>query len=185
MLADRKILLAIAIAILALSPCAGAVAKVDEYSDEHSVANASASVDKALAYARAQSFGAALAALDRVDPGASSVYEIGFARARILAWAGRYDEADAHYAQLLREYPEDPDIRLGHAYLAYYQGDLSPADTRFASILVDFPEYEEARRGLERVRKARRLSDDEAQAQKISWRLDSGAEISTFQRSPS
>jgi len=141
------------------------------------------SLEQAMKLAENEQYQQALEQLDRLTPPLQTSYEARFARARILSWAKRHNDADEVYRSLIRDFPSDPDVLLGHAYLAYYQGEFEQAEMRFASVVRNYPDYHDASSGLERAR----LANDAAQKTDSSpapqWRLNYGAELSSFSRS--
>lgn len=138
-------------------------------------------VDHALVLAGQEDYRAALAALDGLGADRQASYETRFARARILSWSGRYQEAEKEFTALLTDYPDDPDVLLAYGYLAYYQGDRQHARQRFSRILATYPDYEDARLGLERAYRIATLPDLENRGHR--FRLDTGLEVSSFSRS--
>ena len=88
--------------------------------------------------------------------------EIGAQRARVLAWAGRLDEAWGAVQALGEESFGDREVAMLAANLALWRADDPEADRRFTGILARWPEDLEARRGRGLARQhAGRL--DEAQ----------------------
>jgi len=103
-------------------------------------------------------------------------YDVRFAKARILAWAGDYQASAAAYDALMSDFPGNPDIQNGYGYLEYYRGNLDAAENHFSSVLASYPGYQDARDGLGRVAAAR--ADEKANDYR--WRIDLNAGLSSF-----
>lgn len=132
---------------------------------------------KALELAGQKQFTQALDVLSRQDASLSSGYEHRFLKARILSWAGQYGAARAELDSLMREHPENPDLQLVLGNLEYYQGRLHEAEIQYERVLRKFPDYQDARNGLENVRKAR--AEAAANGQE-TWRIDGSLSFSDF-----
>lgn len=89
--------------------------------------------------------------------------------ARILSWAGRYDEAEAQFNAILAEDPDNLDVLVARGSLYYYKGDLDKAAETFQFVLDRSPTYGDAKEGLNRVLDAKAAADD---ALGPVWRLD-------------
>lgn len=126
---------------------------------------------RALELAAEQRFDSALETLSKADAEIKSGYEHRFLKARILSWAGEYDAARRELDGLMREFPDNPDLQLAMGNLEYYQGNLDAAEIQYKTVLNRFPNYQDARQGLENVRKARA---DAKNNPNYKWRLDGG-----------
>jgi len=114
---------------------------------------------RALELAGQQKFDQALTLLSGQDAELKAGYEHRFLKARILSWDGQYSKARAELDALMAEYPDNPDLQLTIGNLEYYQGNLDAAETQYQWVLSRFPDYQDARNGLENVRKAKARSD--------------------------
>ena len=139
-------------------------------------------VSAAIEQARAHKYGAAIDTLSTLTDEQSDTYDARFAKARILAWAGRHGDAEFVYRELLADFPDDPDIQVGYGQLAYYQADYDKSISLLKPVTILYPEYEDATLALERAYAAQRSKPNNSDAD-VAWRLDYGAEISTFDRS--
>lgn len=74
------------------------------------------------------------------------------ARARTLSWAGRLDEAERGYAEVLARDAADRDARIGLAQVRSWRGDLDGAAARYEALLRDDPAELRALIGLAQVR---------------------------------
>lgn len=135
---------------------------------------------EALELAGAKKFEQALSLLSQQDTGTQSEYEHRFLKARILSWAGKYDEAEIEVNSLLTAYPGNPDVQLTAGNLQYYQGNLSAAEQYYQTVLEKFPSYDDARTGLENVRRAQAAALNK-RSQK--WRIDGSLGLSDFSES--
>lgn len=88
-------------------------------------------------------------------------------RARILAWTGRWPEAEAQYREVLRKAPNDVDILLGLSDVLFWEGKLGQA----ASLLEQAQELQPAnyeiairRSKLDAAVREQRASSEAAQA---------------------
>lgn len=132
---------------------------------------------RALALAGEQKFDQALLLLSQQDAELQSGYEHRFLRARIFSWAGQYKQANTELDKLISEYPDNPDLQLAKGNLEYYKGNLNAAELYYQTVLDKFPAYEDARKGIANVRKAK--SDALKNAPK-KWRIDGGFSLSDF-----
>lgn len=132
---------------------------------------------EALALAGQKQFEQALALLSQQDAAAQSGYEHRFLRARILSWAGKYDEAENELNALMSAYPDNPDLQLAAGNLQYYQGNSRAAETYYQTVLDAYPDYEDARTGLENVRRAQAAAIDSPSQR---WRIDGSLGLSNF-----
>jgi len=91
----------------------------------------------------------------------------------LLSWAGQYEAAQVELDSLIKEYPGNPDVQLVLGNLAFYQSDYAVAEQNYQAIINEYPNYQDARDGLENVRKAR------ASKQNIQkkWRLDGSVSV--------
>lgn len=140
-------------------------------------------IASAMELAQQEQYDEAITALDNLTPEQKTSYKARFARARILGWSGRFAEAEDIYLSLLAEYPDNADLQIGYAQVAYYQADYDKAEALFTSVTLRYPDYNDAHRGLERVQRARNTDQSGDPSVAAQWRLDYGAELSTFERS--
>jgi len=132
---------------------------------------------KALDLAGQQKFDQALRLLSQQDAKLRAGYEHRFLKARIHSWAGQYSDARRELNSLMAAYPDNADLQLAMGNLEYYQQNLTAAERHYVAVLDKFPEYQDARTGLENVRKARK---EAAANGNHSWRLDSSLGFSDF-----
>ncbi len=132
---------------------------------------------QALELAGQKNFESALSVLGHQNAQLASGYEHRFLKARILSWAGKYGEARSELDSLMKSYPDNPDLQLALGNLEYYQGRLNAAEIEYGKVLRKFPNYQDARNGLDNVRKAR--AEAAANGQE-TWRIDSGLGFSDF-----
>ena len=92
--------------------------------------------------------------------------------ARLLAWAGRNDDAKARAARLRTDYPANADILTLAGDIAWYGGDVETAHDCYQKALSLIPDSSDALQGLDRTDAAR----------KKRWRLDGGVDVSWFGR---
>jgi len=135
---------------------------------------------QALELAGQQKFDQALTLLSGQDAELKAGYEHRFLKARILSWAGQYSKARAELNALMAEYPDNPDLQLTIGNLEYYQGNLDAAETQYQWVLSRFPDYQDARNGLENVRKAKAAKASNGEH---DWRIDGSVGLSDFDRS--
>lgn len=137
--------------------------------------------EQALALAGEKKFDEALAVLSRQDSALVTGYEHRFLKARILSWAGTYGQARGELDALMAEYPNNPDLRLARGNLNYYQGRLGAAEEDYQSVLNEYPDYQDAKNGLETVRKARQAKGQlQSEDTDHEWRIDGGLGLSDF-----
>lgn len=132
---------------------------------------------KALELAGQKNFDKALSVLSQQSSDIASGYDHRFLKARILSWAGQYGAARAELDSLMAAYPDNADLQLALGNLEYYQGRLDAAETQYSRVLNKFPNYQDARNGLENVRKAR--AEAAANGQQ-TWRVDGNLGFSDF-----
>lgn len=132
---------------------------------------------KALELAGQQQFDKALALLSQQNPEQANGYEHRFLKARILSWAGQYGAARAELDSLMAAHPDNVDLYLALGNLEYYQGRLKAAEVQYNRVLNLAPDYEDARKGLENVRKARAEAIANGQG---TWRIDGSLGFSDF-----
>ena len=132
---------------------------------------------KALELAGQKNFDKALSVLSQQSSDIASGYDHRFLKARILSWAGQYGAARAELDSLMAAYPDNADLQLALGNLEYYQGRLDAAETQYSRVLNKFPNYQDARNGLENVRKAR--AEAAANGQQ-TWRIDGNLGFSDF-----
>lgn len=135
---------------------------------------------QALDLAGQQKFDQALAVLSGQNAELKAGYEHRFLKARILSWAGKYRQAREELDSLMAAYPDNPDLQLTMGNLEYYQGNLNAAEEQYKTVLTKFPNYQDARNGLENIRKAKEAALSTGQH---SWRIDGGVGLSDFDRS--
>jgi len=135
---------------------------------------------QALELAGQQKFDQALTLLSGQDAELKAGYEHRFLKARILSWDGQYSKARAELNALMAEYPDNPDLQLTIGNLEYYQGNLDAAETQYQWVLSRFPDYQDARNGLENVRKAKAAKASNGEH---DWRIDGSVGLSDFDRS--
>ena len=131
---------------------------------------------EALNLAQLKQYDAALAVLDAADAETQAELSRDLLKARLLSWAGRYEEAHELLTKLKSQNPDAADIDVIFGNLFYYQGKLEPAEQSFASALSTAPDHGDAVSGMGRVEKAkeaRRIAD-------LKWRVDAGASFSSF-----
>lgn len=81
--------------------------------------------------------------------------DILLALARVHAWQGDYQKSEQQVTEVL---DQAPDLAAAHSMqgqLAFYRGDLSSAAGHYRDALKRAPGSQEARSGLERIRRAR------------------------------
>ena len=130
---------------------------------------------QALDLAGQEKFDQALALLSQQDVSLKSGYDHRFLKSRILSWAGQYEAARTELNTLMREYPNDADLLLVMGNLEYYQGNLNAAEKQYQSVLAIAPDYQDARNGLETIRKARTASKGTG-----LWRIDGNLGLADF-----
>ena len=126
---------------------------------------------RALDLASQKKYEQALTLLSQQDASVRSGYEHRFLKARILSWSGQYSAAQIELDSLNSDFPENPDVGLALGNLAYYQSDLGTAKKYYQAVLDKYPDYQDARNGLENVRRAQ----SPGPADKKDWRIDGGA----------
>lgn len=141
----------------------------------HSFANTVNS--EALELAGQKKFAEALSLLSQEDAGTQSGYEHRFLKARILSWAGKYDEAENEINALMVAYPGNPDLQLVAGNLQYYQSDYLAAEKYYQTVLETYPDYQDARTGLENVRRAQAATPN---ITRQKWRIDGSLGLSDF-----
>jgi len=127
-----------------------------------------------MSFASDKNFDAALALLARQDINTQNSYNHRLLKARILSWDGKYTQAQKVFDGLLNEFPQNADVMLAAGNLEYYQGNLKQAEGIFLSVLALNPNYNDAKTGLENVRKAQAVN------RPYKWRIDGGAGLSSF-----
>ena len=132
---------------------------------------------QALKLAGEKKFDQALLVLSRQDANLASGYEHRFLKVRILSWAGQYGAARAELDSLMTAYPENADLQLALGNLEYYQGRLDAAEKQYSRVLSQAPDYQDARNGLENVRKARAEAVANGQG---TWRIDGSLGLTDF-----
>lgn len=132
-----------------------------------------------LELAEEKKFEQALALLSQESSELRTGYDHRFLKARVLSWNGQYAEARAELHALIAEYSDNPDLRLVMGNLEYYEGDLSAAEKNYQAVLNKFPGYQDARKGLENVRKVKLA---ELSKSKNEWRIDGGLSVSDFEQ---
>lgn len=130
---------------------------------------------QALDFAGQKKFDQALALLSQQDAKLQSAYEHRFLKSRILSWAGKYGEARTELEALMDEYPGNADLELTLGNLEYYQGNLKAAEKRYKNVLAIAPDYQDARNGLETVKKARTAAKGTG-----TWRIDGSLGLTDF-----
>ena len=139
-------------------------------------ASADEAQTEALNLAQLKKYDAALAVLDGADAQAEEKFSRDLLKARLLSWAGRYQEARTLLSELKSQHPGVADIDATFGNLYFYQGKLEPAEQSFAAALSLAPDHDDAKSGQERVRnakEARRIAN-------LKWRVDAGASHSSF-----
>lgn len=136
-----------------------------------SLAWASEVNSRALDLAGQKKYEQALTLLSQQDTSVRSGYEHRFLKARILSWSGQYSSAQRELDSLNLDFPGNPDVALALGNLAYYQSDLGTAKKYYQAVVDKYPDYQDARNGLENVRRAQSSSS----ADKKDWRIDGGA----------
>ncbi len=134
---------------------------------------------RALELAGQKNFSQALTLLANEDAQTKAGYDHRFLKARILSWSGQYNEANAELMALSRDYPNNADIQVARGNLAYYQGKLPEAEMHYTEVLKRYPQYQDARTGLENVRKAKAAKRSNGRR---TWRLDGSVGFSDFSR---
>ena len=130
----------------------------------------------ALKFAEAQKYDAALALLDAAEEDKAEELSRNLLKARLLSWAGRYEEAHDLLKALNSDHPDTADIDVTFGNLFYYQGKLAPAEQSFAKALSLAPDHGDAVAGMgrvERAKEARRIAN-------LKWRVDAGGSFSSF-----
>ena len=130
---------------------------------------------QAIELAADKKYDAALALIESQPGKFQNSYTIRYAKARILSWSGQYLEAGRAYNSLRRDFPNDPDVQVGQAYLEYFRGNLRDAEDSFEAVLTCHPGYRDARTGLRAVKRAKRDNKP--------WKLDTGLSWSSFEDS--
>ncbi len=126
---------------------------------------------RALDLAVQKNYQQALTLLSQQDVSVRSGYEHRFLKARILSWSGQYSAAQIELDSLIADFPGNPDVELALGNLAYYQSDLATAEKHYQAVIDKYPDYQDARTGLENVRKAKSADPVEDN----HWRIDGGA----------
>jgi len=132
---------------------------------------------RALDLAGQKQFDKALSVLSQQNAQLASGYDHRFLKARILSWAGQYGAARAELDSLMAAHPDDADLQLALGNLEYYQGRLKQAEVQYSRVLSRFPDYQDARNGLENVRRAK--AEAAANGQE-TWRIDGNLGFSEF-----
>lgn len=122
-------------------------------------------------------FEQALILLSQESAALQKGYEHRFLRAKILSWAGQYEQAQAELDSLMAQSPDNADLQFVRGNLEYYQGNFRSAERYYQTVLNQYPSYQEARTALENVRKARSSAQQNAPK---TWRIDSGVGLSDF-----
>ena len=130
---------------------------------------------QAIDLASDKKYDAALTLIEAQTDDIRNSHALRFAKARILSWAGQYLEAGRAYSALRRDFPNDPDVQVGQAYLEYFRGNLRDAENSFETVLARHPGYRDARTGLRAVKRAKRDHKP--------WKLDTGLSWSSFENS--
>lgn len=126
-----------------------------------------------------QHYEEALTLLDKAQKDYPDNVEIKITIARILSWQGNYEAAEKKIEQLGTKADNNADVMLLEASLAYYQQDYDTAILLYQNILATYPDYEDARKGLERIKRVQQL---EAESSGYKWQMDIGYEHSNFAR---
>lgn len=131
---------------------------------------------EALALAAQEDHSGALKLIASQPDEVRDTYDVRFTQARILAWSGNHDASAAAYEKLMQDFPGNPDIQNGYGYLEYYRSNLEAAEILFNQVLASYPGYEDAQKGLTRVRRAMadRIGTD------YRWRIDANLGLSSF-----
>lgn len=132
---------------------------------------------RVLKLAEQQNFDQALVILSQENTELRNGYDHRFLKAKILSWAGQHKQAQAELDDLMSEYPDNPDLQFVRGNLEYYQGNFSAAERYYQTVLNKYPSYQDARTGLENVRKAKSNGQKNV-SQK--WRIDGGVGLSDF-----
>ncbi len=131
---------------------------------------------QALAIASTENHKGALDLIAAQPDQTRNTYDVRFANARILAWAGEYNASASEYDALMADYPGNPDIQNGYGYLEYYRGNYDQAEYHFSTVLTDYPGYVDAQKGLNKVRAAKA---DKSKSD-YRWRIDANVGMSSF-----
>jgi len=100
-----------------------------------------------------QQFDEALKILNGVRPSERNDYAVKHVEALILSWAGKHSAAEKEFFVLRNQYPDNPELLVSYGYLQLYQNKNSYAEDIFAQVLKKNPDYQDARNGLNLVRK--------------------------------
>jgi len=139
----------------------------------HSLAFASSWSSQAMDLAAENKFDQALSVLAAEPVNIQQSYDHRFLKARILSWAGDYQNAENEFETLNRDFPNNADVILAMGNVEYYQGNLKPAEAHYLRVLELAPGYTDARTALENVRRAK--------SEQKNWRIDSGANFYDFE----
>ncbi len=132
---------------------------------------------QALKLAKQKQFDAALNVLAEQAASLKNGYDHRFLKSRILSWAGQYSAVREELNSLMAAYPDNPDLQLMLGNLEYYQGRLSAAEAQYEQVLAKYPNYQDARNGLENVRRAKSEAVENGQNK---WRIDGSVGLSDF-----
>lgn len=100
-----------------------------------------------------QQFDEALKILSGVRAAERNDYAVKHVEALILSWAGKHSAAEKEFFVLRNQYPDNPELLVSYGYLQLYQNKNSYAEDIFAQVLKKNPDYQDARNGLNLVRK--------------------------------
>lgn len=119
-------------------------------------------IENALQQSKVQDFDTALYFLETVSDRDKKSYNYRLTKARVLTWAGRHSEAESNYAELLQEFPGNPDVMVSYGYLQFFRGNLQSAESYFNQVLAVHPTYLDAYEGLQRTYDLRKDSKEVA-----------------------
>ncbi len=137
--------------ILSLMSCLSSAAHAEDTASSEDL-----EIRAALNLAKSERFDTALDTLSKLNTNVQNSYACRFAKARILTWAQRYQDAEIEYEYLMARYPDNPDVKVSYGYLDLFRGNFDDAEVHFTAVIERHPEYEDAHRGLRRASLSRR-----------------------------
>lgn len=147
--------------------------------------------DVAAAVARAETliaenrFDEAAAILSASQKEAPGNYARDFLLIRATAWSGDHAGALRMLDDLETQHGANSDTMMFRGHILRYKGDFAAAEAQFRNVLAAYPGSEEARAALETYfppETSEPPQPRERASGRPRWRVDTGFEISTFQR---
>jgi YaiO family outer membrane protein len=101
---------------------------------DHSNLVGSDGLAAAMDFAYEGDYDEALSRIDQLATLSPGVYEIEFARAQVLSWAGDHTKAMVAGRSLEFQHPNSDDVKILVARIAYYQGDYARAKSMYLQV---------------------------------------------------